>query len=92
MCSKATGAHDKPENLQADSSRKRARGNQIPTPKEDALPTMAKTEESSTFTLLNLQIDQIFHNIKYKPWLKLPKTARYDPDSLKVGSCSFYGS
>jgi len=52
----------------------------------------AKTESSITFTPLNLSIDQIFHIVKHQSWLKLSKTARHDPNSHKVGNCSFHGS
>ena len=42
------------------------------------------------FTPLKLTIDQIFYIIKHQLWMKLPMTAKHDPDSLKAGSCSFH--
>ena len=50
MRSKVTVSHEDPESLQADSLRKRARGHRSLIPKEDALPTIAKTEDSTAFT------------------------------------------
>jgi len=43
-----------------------------------------KIKDSITFTPLNPLIDQIFHIIKQQPWLKLPKTARHNLDSLEA--------
>ena len=49
MHSKITPAHGDPESLQADSSRKRARGYHAPT-HENASLTTAKTEDAPVFT------------------------------------------
>ena len=92
MCSKVTTPNEDPESLQADSSRKRARGYRAPTPKENTSPIKAKIEDAPAFTPLKLSIDQIFHIIKHQPWLKLPKTAKQDPDPLELGNCSFHDS
>ena len=50
MRSKVTTPHGYPESLYADSSRKRAWGHHALAHKENASPTMAKTEDASVFT------------------------------------------
>ena len=92
MCPKVTSLHRNPKSLQADSSRKRARGHHAPIHKENTFPTTVKTKDVSVFTPMKLPMDQILQIIKHQSWVKLPKTAQHDTDSLKVGNCSFQGS
>jgi len=92
MCSKVTTLNDDPESLQAESSRKRARGYRALTPKENTSLTRAKIEDAPAFTPLKLPIDQIIHIIKQQSWLKLPKMTKQDLDPLESGSCSFHDS
>jgi len=89
---KVATLHGDPESLQADGSGKSAREHHAPAHKENASPTIPKTKDASVFTPLKLPIDQILHIIKHQPWIKLPKTAKHDIDSLKIGNCSFHDS
>ena len=82
MRSKVTPPHEDPESIQADT----------PTPKGNASPIRAKTEDAPAFTPLKLPIDQILYIIKHQPWVKLAKMTKHDPDPLKSRSCSFHGS